>query len=92
MVVSGSLEQETSIRPSTEIADVSMIAFFIACIVSSKDDSSEVASPDVFRAKNSTFGDSKNQVISQCACYKASFDFRFRAISTDQHTENDRCH
>jgi hypothetical protein len=55
VVVSGSLEQETSIRPSTEIADVSMIAFFIACIVSSKDDSSEVASPDVFRAKNSTF-------------------------------------
>ena len=52
VVVSGVLEQETSIKAKTESAELSMIALFIALIVSSKDDSLEVASPDVFRTKN----------------------------------------
>jgi hypothetical protein len=52
VVVSGVLEHETSNKAKTESAALSMIALFIALIVSSKDDSSQVASPDVFRAKN----------------------------------------
>jgi hypothetical protein len=52
VVVSGVLEQEISTKAKTESAELSMIAFFIALIVSSKDHSSQVASPDVFRAKN----------------------------------------
>jgi len=52
VVVSGVLEQETSSKAKTERTELSMIALFIALIVSSKDDSSQVALPDVFRAKN----------------------------------------
>jgi hypothetical protein len=55
VVAVGSLEQETSIKPRTESAEPSMIAFFITRIVSSND-SLQVASADVFTAKNSSFG------------------------------------
>jgi len=63
VVAVGSLEQETSIKAKTDSAEPSIIAFFIACIVSSND-SSQVASPDVFRAKNSLFfGERTNQIV-----------------------------
>ena len=55
LVASGSLAQETSIKVTTDSAEPNMIAFFIALIVSSTNDSSQVASPDVFRTKNSSF-------------------------------------
>jgi len=51
VVVSGWLEQETSIKASTENAEPNMNAFFIVRIVSSKTDSSQVASPDVLERR-----------------------------------------
>jgi hypothetical protein len=47
VVVSGSLEQDASIRPSSENAEITMIVLFIVELFLSTNDSSQLASPDV---------------------------------------------
>ena len=47
VVDSGVLEQETSVKPTTDIAEPSMIAFFIVNLFCLQTDSSQVASADV---------------------------------------------
>ena len=63
VVAAGSLEQETNIKAKTDSAEPSMIAFFIACIVSSND-SSQVASPDVFKRRiHLFFGERTERIV-----------------------------
>ena len=78
VVAVGSLEQETSIKAKTDSAEPSIIAFFIACIVSSND-SSQVASPDVFRAKNSSFSGERT---SQIVCFRCALLVPNRIVKT----------
>jgi hypothetical protein len=47
VVVSGVLEHETSVRPTTATTPLNNIAFFIDCMVCSQTNSSQVASADV---------------------------------------------
>ena len=53
VVVSGSLEQEASIKPASESAEIRMIDFFIMLNCLFNNDSSQVALKDVLERRNS---------------------------------------
>ena len=73
MVVSGSLEQDTSIKPTSESAEMRMIDFFMILNCLFNNNSSQVASPDVLERRILLFGEGENQLPSALCVLRGEF-------------------